>query len=512
MTIAETVSFVAAQKLHQADQTRLNTLKNGALLGGAVYADSLFVQGKDLFLMARTETEKRLIVITGTGKPGAGFAGDSGTAGGAIFKSCPLTPENADALRRTFPWTAPRSLADRRTTFGCGDRLGRATAGHIRALRRYQVAPVLAQQSMRELKLTNRTYRQVIDDTTFLVFQCGYTEGFGADGDHLKTIPDIEGALAAGMTMITLDLSEVMRPQAAAFPDSRIDTEFAALAADVRKAVDGSYSDKTFDLGSGEKLTFPRAEARRCAVMYTAALDFARQVYAFLVAKKGAGHFDLEISVDETTTPTLPSHHLFFIRELIRRQVGIVSLAPRFIGEFQKGIDYIGDIPEFRRQFTTHCRIAKAHGDYKISVHSGSDKFSIFPIVGEVTGGRFHEKTAGTSWLEAVRLAAQESPALYRKMHAVALNRLPDALKLYHITPDLGSIPDPAKLPDADLPKLMDLNAARQVLHVAYGFILEDPALKAELFTLLHTAEEAHNVMLDRHFTRHLEGLGIPKK
>jgi hypothetical protein len=302
-----------------------------------------------------------------------------------------------------------------------------------------------------------------------------------------------------------------MNPGAAAYADDRIAAEFAALPADVRKAVEDGYAGKTFDLG-GETLAFSRADALRCAVMYTAALDFASQVYAFLVSRKGAGHFDLEISIDETTTPTLPSHHLFFIRELLRRRVIIVSMAPRFIGEFQKGIDYIGDIAEFKRQFTTHCRIAKAHGDYKISVHSGSDKFSIFPIVGEVTGGRFHEKTAGTSWLEAVRLAAAEAPALYRRMHEVALRRLPDALKLYHITPDLAAIPDLARLADKDLPKLMDLNAARQVLHVTYGYILEDPALKADLFALLHKAEAAHEALLDRHFTRHLEGLGIPGK
>jgi hypothetical protein len=511
MTMPAILSAVLSRKLHLCDQKSLDALKNGALVDGSIYADSLFAKDGSLYMMVRLETEKRILAVAASGEAAPGFSGETGSSGNVVFKSCPLTAGNADALRRDFPWTAPVSLANRQTTFGCGDRLGRATGGHLRALRRYRVAPVLAQQSMRELKLTNRTYSNVLDDTTFLVFQSGYTEGFGADGDHLKTIADIEGALKAGMTMITLDLSEVMRPQAAGFPDAQIDTEFAALPADVKQAVDVVYADKAFDL-AGEKLVFKRAEARRCAVMYTTALDFAKQVYAFLVAQKGVGHFDLEISIDETTTPTLPSHHLFFIRELLRRQVTIVSMAPRFIGEFQKGIDYIGDIPEFRRQFTTHCRIAQAHGNYKISVHSGSDKFSIFPIVGEVTGGRFHEKTAGTSWLEAVRLAAQESPALYRRMHAVALQRLPDALKLYHITPDLAAIPDPAKMPDRDLPKLMDLNAARQVLHVAYGFILEDPALKAELFSLLYKAEEAHEAMLDKHFTRHLAGLGIPLK
>lgn len=513
MPFAAIAAHAAARRLHTLSPAALNALRAGPrLIDGALYAESLATADGALYAMARTDTEKRILVLAAGAEAGPGMTGETGSRDGVAWKACPLTAENAATLRRLFPWTAPVSLQERRTTFGCGDRLGRASAGHLRALRRFRVSPVLAQQSMRELTLTRRTYRRVLDDAAFLVFQSGYTEGYGADGDHLKTIADIQAALDAGMTMITLDLSEVMRPQAAAFSTAEIDAAFAGLSADVRKAVDGQYADRTFDLGAGETLTFPATEARRCAVMYTAALDFAREVFAFLTDQKGKGRFDLEISIDETTTPTLPTHHLFFIRELMRRQVHIVSMAPRFIGEFQKGIDYVGDIAEFRRQFTTHCRIARSHGDYKISIHSGSDKFSIFPIVGEITGGRFHEKTAGTSWLEAVRLAARKSPPLYRSMHAVALARLPDALKLYHITPDLASIPDLPSLSDADLPGLMDQKAARQVLHVAYGFILEDPALHDALFRLLHKEEEEHERLLDRHFTRHLEGLGIPKK
>ena len=218
------------------------------------------------------------------------------------------------------------------------------------------------------------------------------------------------------------------------------------------------------------------------------------------------------MSIDETTTPTLPSHHLYIIRELQQRGVRIVSLAPRFVGEFQKGIDYVGDLQEFRRQFRVHALIAQAHGDYKISIHSGSDKFAIFPIIGEITGGRFHEKTAGTSWLEAVRMVATRSPALYRRFHETALRRLPDGLKLYHITPDLAEIPALDGLKDADLPGLLNQDATRQVLHIAYGFILEDPALKTEFFALLDRREEDHYQLLDRHFSRHMEALGIPAR
>ena len=188
-----------------------------------------------------------------------------------------------------------------------------------------------------------------------------------------------------------------------------------------------------------------------------------------------------------------------------------MSLAPRFIGEFQKGIDYLGDRAEFRRQFESHCRIARAHGHYKISVHSGSDKFAIFPIVGEATGGRFHLKTAGTSWLEAVRLAAERAPGLFRAMHDVAQRRLPEAQALYHITPDLDSIPDIRTLPDHQIFGLLEHPAARQVLHVAYGFILEEPSLKRDLYRLLHEDEARHLALLENHFMRHLQALGLPR-
>ena len=81
---------------------------------------------------------------------------------------------------------------------------------------------------------------------------------------------------------------------------------------------------------------------------------------------------------------TSPENHLFFVILLGQRGVRIESLAPRFVGEFQKAIDYRGDLAEFRRQFYQHAMIAKDHGNYKISIHSGSDKFSVFPSMGEL--------------------------------------------------------------------------------------------------------------------------------
>ncbi len=498
-----------------ATARQLESLRDGSMIDGTVYSSSLFLKNRELHALARLDDGKRLLIIAKRKEPGEGFAGEVIRGHGFICKSCPLTPENATALRRQFPWTAPTSLAKRKTTFGCGDRLGRATPGHLRAATRFMVSPVLAQQSIRELTLTGRTFQGVVDDVTFLVFQAGYTDGYGADADHLKTLEHIGMAIDSGMTMITLDLSEVMRPQVASMSPAQVDAEFRKLSAPVQAATLKQYAGQTFRLktAAGEAtIEIDEPTAKLCAAMYTPALDFARQVFNTLVSRLGEGNFDLEMSIDETTTPTLPAHHLYIVRELIRRGVVVVSLAPRFIGEFQKGIDYIGDLAEFERQFTVHTIIAQSHGDYKISVHSGSDKFSIFPTVGRITGGRFHEKTAGTSWLEAVRLVAAKAPALYRRFHETALRRLPDAQKLYHITPDLSRIPKLDTLKDADLPKLMEQNEARQVLHVTYGFILEDEAMRTEFFEALDRHEEDYYQLLDRHFTRHMEGLGIPRR
>ena len=190
----------------------------------------------------------------------------------------------------------------------------------------------------------------------------------------------------------------------------------------------------------------------------------------------------------------------------------VQSLAPRFIGEFQKGIDYIGDLVRFDEELAVHEAIAEKFG-YKISVHSGSDKFKVFPSVGRLCGGIFHLKTAGTNWLEAVRLAAIKEPAFYRRMHAFALAHFDEARKYYHVTTDISKIPPLESLSDARLPELMDDVNARQLLHITYGLILTaenetgDMYLRRELYSLLDRCGEDYAALLDGHIGRHLKAL-----
>ena len=214
-------------------------------------------------------------------------------------------------------------------------------------------------------------------------------------------------------------------------------------------------------------------------------------------------------SIDETATPTSPLQHYFAANELILRGVDVATVAPRFCGEFQKGVDYIGDLAQFERELKTHAAIAR-HFGYKLSIHSGSDKFSTFALIGKYTNGNFHVKTAGTNWLEAMRAVAAADPAMYREIHAFALEKFEDAKKFYHVTTDLNKVPALDTLTDAELPSLFTMNDARQLIHITYGFILTEKnadgtyRFKNRLYKFWRENEGVYSDMLYAHIGKHL--------
>ena len=405
----------------------------------------------------------------------------------------PLTAEAAAFLRERFPFTKPVPVLRRERTFGVGDRLGIACPGHIRVFARYDCTPVFAQQSMRELTLTNRTYQDVLDCVTFSVFRAHYTGGFGADGDHLKRAEDIQNALSIGYSMITLDCSDHIREDGAS----------AALCEDMRTR----YLDKVFDIGEGLTLSFTEEELSKIVHIYENALVFAGDIWNRFFAE-GKAEADFEISIDETATPTSPLQHFFVANELRNRGVDFATLAPRFCGEFQKGVDYIGDLEQFDAEMRLHAQLAR-HFGYKLSIHSGSDKFSVFPSIGKQTRGVFHVKTAGTNWLEAMRVVAQVDPSLYRRTHAFALDAFAEASQYYHVTTNLKHIPALDTLGDAQLPALFDQNDARQLIHITYGLILQDEQLHRALYAVWKEHAEEYAKALERHIGKHMELLGV---
>lgn len=464
-----------------------------------VYPESINTIGNlACFLIDAGERDQ--LCITGTDPS---YPGTAHRQSGYAYTLSELDHHAAVFLRERFPFCAPASILDRKITFGIGDRLGLAGPGHLRVFREYAAFPVLAQQSMRELKLTHRTMDDVIDTATFAVFRDGYRGGFGVDGDHLKTLEEVRSSLACGCTMITLDCSDYIDNEAALLPDETLENRYT-----VDEKLKKRYLNRLFEVSPETTLTYEPADLRRITAVYGNIIDFISKVYYDCIASCGR-EVELELSLDETLTVTSPLAHYFVANELKIRGIRFVTVAPRFSGEFQKGIDYIGDPEILRGEVRTHNDIAKFFG-YKISFHSGSDKFSVFPILNEETQGRFHLKTSGTNWLEAVRVVAKCDPALFREMYDVAAAAFEDNRAFYHVTPDLSTIPNVASMEDEELPGLLDLVASRQVLHIAYGKILEDEGLKRRLYSLLREHRQEYSDALYRHIGRHAKTLGIP--
>ncbi len=144
-------------------------------------------------------------------------------------------------------------------------------------------------------------------------------------------------------------------------------------------------------------------------------------------------------------------------------------------------------------------------GPYKLSLHTGSDKFSIYGIAAGLTDGLLHLKTAGTSYLEALRATASFDPDLFRDILALAIERYETDRVSYHVSADLAKVPRPETLSDSQLAALLEQFDARQVLHVTFGSVLNsDRGYKSRLMAGLVAHEEAHYQALERHFIRHL--------
>ena len=465
-------------------------MNKAAALGLTVYPKSVDEANGTVCAIVRADGVKTLAVL-GDGE----FIGE---AKGELLL-CPLTVENARALMTLFPYTRPRSHRGHPFTIGLGDRLGLATPGHVRAISGYDVFPVFAQQSMRELKLTGRGFPDVIADAAFGVFQEGYKGGYGADGDHLKTKDEIAYALESGCSMITLDCSEQIDTKAAAFSDEEAAAAYALLPATLREHYEQGYLGKELPMVG----YLSPAELQRIVLTFHRAVDHAIDCYRYIREEHGSDA-DFELSIDETLTVTTPAEHFVIASELAMQGVKPDSVAPHFTGTFEKGVEYSGDLHAFARDFEVHQKIAE-HFGYKLSLHSGSDKFSVFSTVGRVTGGRVHVKTAGTNWLEALAVIAEKDPALYRRAHKYAIAHRSEAEKYYHVSTDAKEIPDIDLQNDAYLPEYLRLPASRQTMHIAYGLLLAEEWFREEFFRVMDEREEAYYARLEAHIGKHLQ-------
>ncbi|MGI6299312.1 MAG: tagaturonate epimerase family protein [Saccharofermentanales bacterium] len=473
---------------------------NDGLEGFEVYTRSRIAQDNSEWMMVRKGSE-RFLAARGDGRDGL-----QGEDAGA-FKICPLTIENSLALRQKLPHLNPSPISTDVISIGMGDRLGRATVGHLAAIDGTGAMPVLAQQSVRELNLTNRNFPSVLADAVWGVFQYGYTGAFGADGDHLKTRDALEDAIAAGYKMITLDCSEQIRNEIYSLSAADRFERYNKLPEADKSYYRKRYLEQAQSFGAVDEETLLES-----VLVYADAIRFARDIYEEYLADRPDISF--EVSIDETDCATTLFAHAFVATELIERyKVKVISMAPRFVGEFQKGIDYIGDLEEFDEQLLGHQAIAQQWG-YKISFHSGSDKFAVFPSAARITGQRYHLKTAGTSWLEFVRQLSHDHTELFHELYNFSLENLENAKKNYHVNVTVDTCPSIDILKPGDYWKLLEDDNARQLLHINYGGILNfeengELVLKKRLYNILDNEEEAYHQIIRTHFQRHLKSLGL---
>jgi hypothetical protein len=362
---------------------------------------------------------------------------------------------------------------------------------------------------------TQRTATEVMHDATVGVFQTGWQAGYGSDADHLKTTEDIDNTLNVGFTMFTIDPGDHVRADA----DDMAGGQLTAAAKDVDWAelevsdsdFARSYAGQTFKLESDYKIEMDEETALRAIVKYGGAIAHTKRMYRHLSSAAGDRPFELEVSVDETATPTTIAEHYIIASELRRLGVKWVSLAPRFVGEFEKGIDYKGDLSVFESDFAQHVAIARTLGPYKLSLHSGSDKFSVYPIAARLTDGLVHLKTAGTSYLEALRVAARKSPDLFRRILDFAFTRFDEDRASYHISARVEVIPRSEDLNDDQLEIVLNGNDGRQLLHVTFGSVLTtknesgDYLFRNELLDCLRQNEEEHYSVVAHHLGRHIQ-------
>jgi hypothetical protein len=417
------------------------------------------------------------------------------------------------------PPPSPLGLA---ASFGFGDRTGLATPGHIAALRQAgkSIKPMFAQQSIREMTRTNRTPTQVMADAMNAMEKANYTTQHGADADHLKTPADVDITAAAGFPFFTIDPSDDVDPHADNYDAATLDTKFNAVKSEIPWL--DEYKGKTVTLKTGAKIDLNEQALKRAAVKYGRAINRAVKLAKHIdqVHTKSGKPYEIELSVDETPQPTTLAEHWIIAQQVLKGGMKLVSLAPRYIGDFEKGVDYKGDVSAFEKSLADHVAIMEDLGPYKLSLHSGSDKLSIYTPFARITKGKWHVKTAGTSYLEMLRVVARHDEAFFRELIDFARGRYDTDKATYHVSAEVNQVPAPKDLKTAkDLestylelwpdvkPGAGFTKPGRQILHCTFGSTLTNPDLAKRIRAVLEAHNDTFTAVLTEHFAKHLEAL-----
>lgn len=369
-------------------------------------------------------------------------------------------------------------------SLGVGDRFAHQARAQLRACQMavkagVDVVPVWNKSHREHTIVGSRpdSARRAADEA---VRALNWTKPYHVDADHIR-LETVDGFLAAS-DFFTIDVADAIGQPAS--PD------------DVRRFVDRHRElIGTLQIaGIDRPFETTRADVERIAGKYLRAVREAGDIQRHLAGKKGAGTFITEVSMDETDSPQTPPELLVILAALADEKIPLQTIAPKFTGRFNKGVDYVGDLAQFEREFADDLAViafaVKQYGlpdNLKLSVHSGSDKFSLYGPIGRCLAkakAGVHLKTAGTTWLEeliGLAEAGGEGLAVAKEIYAHALEKREALCAPYAAVIDINPRQLPSAAEVADWPAERFVAAlrhdqacpefnphVRQLLHVGY--------------------------------------------
>lgn len=406
-------------------------------------------------------------------------------------------------------------------SIGVGDRFSHQGKAQLRAIMKanetgLEINPVW-NKSNREHTYVHSEPVDTRREADEAVKALGYNGQYFVDADHIN-LSTVDRFVVVS-DFFTLDVASFIGKPSA---QEDIDTFIASCE---------KYMGELQIPGMEKPLSITKELLEDIANKFLSATQQASEIYAYLVDKKGVGNFITEVSMDEVEKPQTPVEMLFILKMLADKGVPAQTIAPKFTGRFNKGVDYVGNLEQFAKEFEEDVLVidfaVKEFGlpaELKLSVHSGSDKFSIYPIMAEVINRHdkgLHLKTAGTTWLEEVIGLAKadgEGLVLAKKIYANSLNRKDELCAPYADVIDI----DGSKLPTIEevnswdsekyqntlrhIPGHPDYNANfRQLIHVAYAVASE---LGKEYTDLLEKYEDIVGGCVEENiYERHLKRL-----
>jgi tagaturonate epimerase len=406
-------------------------------------------------------------------------------------------------------------------SIGIGDRFGKEGLAQLAAVQQAEragvvVAPVW-NKSFREHSLIGTRPDDVRAEADQAVRRAGWKHGYYVDADHIG-LKNVDGFLAAS-DFYTLDVADFIGKP----PGDE------ALAAFVRDLAPFRGTLRIPGVEAAFEVT--DAALEKIGRTYLHAVEEAGRTYRHIVAARGAASFVPEVSTDEALEPQLPFELFFILGALAREQIPVQTIAPKFSGKFLKGIDYVGDLPTFARELDADLAVVKharqvfgLPASLKVSVHTGSDKFSLYPLIRRALqkhDAGLHLKTAGTTWLEEVIGVALSGPsglAIAKSITQRALPRFDELCKPYAtvVEIDRSRLPTPAEVERWSADDLVsrlrhdpscpayDRNL-RQLVHVSFRVAAE---IGPEWTAALDAAREtAGRCVTENLFDRHIRPL-----